>query len=117
MNDLLLIRTLFPVLAFVLSVPLASAESVGSPAPGTDGVFDAALSDDMLADQRGKAQVNNTNNLDAALYENSATDVVTGSNTVSDGSLTNNAGLATVIQNSGNNVLIQNAVILNLQLR
>jgi hypothetical protein len=111
------IQKLFPILAFALFVPLAAAESGGSDL-GNAGVFDAAaLSDDMLAGQRGKALVTNTNDLDAALYENSAIDVVTGGNMVSDGSLTNNAGLATVIQNSGNNVLIQNAVILNIQMQ
>jgi hypothetical protein len=110
------IQKLFPILAFALFVPLAAAESDGSDLDNA-GVFDAALSDDMLAGQRGKALVTNTNDLDAALYENSAIDVVTGGNMVSDGSLTNNAGLATVIQNSGNNVLIQNAVILNIQMQ
>jgi hypothetical protein len=116
MNYLSPIQKLFPILAFALFVPLAAAESGGSDL-GNAGVFDAALSDDMLAGQRGKALVTNTNDLDAALYENSAIDVVTGGNMVSDGSLTNNAGLATVIQNSGNNVLIQNAVILNIQMQ
>lgn len=80
-----------------------------------DVVFDAAISEDMLADQRGKALITNTNDLDAELYENSVVDAVTGSNIVSEGSLANNAGLATMIQNSGNNVLIQNALILNIQ--
>jgi len=51
------------------------------------------------------------------VYDNTANDLVTGYNLISDGSLTNNAGMNTVIQNSGNNVLIQNAVILNIQMQ
>lgn len=103
------------MLAAVLLIPQAAADDA---LPADDGPFHAApLSDDMLAGQRGKALITNTNDLDAALYENSALDVVTGNNGVSDGSLANNAGLATLIQNSGNNVLIQNALILNIQMQ
>jgi len=80
-------------------------------------VFDAAISDDMLDGQRGMALITNTNDLDGAVHNNSASELVTGYNLVSDGSLINNSGFNTVIQNSGNNVLIQNAVILNIQMQ
>ncbi len=104
------------VLFFVLPLQLAWAGSdLGT--LGNDSAFDAAVSDDTLAGQRGMALITNTNDLDAALYSNSATDVVTGTNVVSDGSLANNSGMSTVIQNSGNNVLIQSAVILNIQMQ
>lgn len=108
--------TLLRVIALVaaaLSVPSSAWADESLARSGI--VFDAAVSEDRLSDQRGKARIINTNDLDAALYENSAVDVVTGSNLVSEGSLANNAGLATMIQNSGNNVLIQNALILNIQ--
>ena len=103
------------ILAYPLQIALAdSGESI----PGNDNAFDAAVTDDLLAGQRGKALIpTNTNNLDGAVYDNTANDVITGYNMVSDGSLTNNAGMNTVIQNSGNNVLIQNAVILNIQMQ
>jgi hypothetical protein len=104
------------VLFFVFPLHLAWAES-GLGSAGNDGGFDAAVSDDTLAGQRGMALITNTNDLDAALYSNSATDVVTGTNVVRDGSLANNSGMSTVIQNSGNNVLIQSAVILNIQMQ
>ncbi|WP_298434869.1 hypothetical protein [Geobacter sp.] len=41
----------------------------------------------------------------------------TGINSVSDSAFANASGIATVIQNSGNQVLIQNSMILNLLLR
>jgi len=47
---------------------------------------------------------------------NSARNVTTGDNNISAGSFANMSGLPTVIQNSGANVLIQNATILNLQM-
>jgi len=112
-----LLKKTVPIL--LLACPLqASWAETGQTFPGTESLFDAALSDDLLAGQRGKALIpTNTNNLDGAVYDNSASDLVTGFNMVSDGSLANNAGLNTVIQNSGNNVLIQNAVILNIQMQ
>jgi hypothetical protein len=106
-----------PILILALPLHASWAES-GPDISGDGDTFDAAVSDDQLAGQRGKALIpTNTNNLDGAVYDNSASDLVTGYNLVSDGSLTNNAGLNTVIQNSGNNVLIQNAVILNIQMQ
>ena len=56
-------------------------------------------------------------NSPGTVANNTATQVQTGSNAVSDGAFTNSAGLATVIQNSGNNVLIQNSIIVNVQMK
>ena len=47
---------------------------------------------------------------------NTAVNVATGTNAISAGAFSNMSGLPIVIQNSGANVLIQNAVILNLQM-
>ncbi len=47
---------------------------------------------------------------------NTADHVVTGVNAIDSGAFSNMSGLAVSIQNSGANVLIQNAVILNLQM-
>lgn len=79
--------------------------------------FDGALSDSALSEYRGGATITNINDLDAALYENSALNTVTGGNFVTDGALAGSTGFSTLIQNSGNNVLIQNAMILNLQVQ
>jgi hypothetical protein len=46
-----------------------------------------------------------------------AVNVTTGTNTISGDSFSNASGLPSVIQNSGNNVLIQNGVIVNVQLK
>jgi hypothetical protein len=55
--------------------------------------------------------------LTGTVTNNAATNVVTGSNYITDGAFTNSAGFPTVIQNSGSNVLIQNATIVNLQMQ
>lgn len=46
---------------------------------------------------------------------NTATNVLGAGNRVADGSFANAAGISTVIQNSGSNVLIQNSTIVNVQ--
>jgi hypothetical protein len=48
---------------------------------------------------------------------NSATNVQTGTNTITEGALGQMTGIPVVIQNTGANVLIQNALILNLHLQ
>jgi len=115
-------HTKFKVLAMLLLGLPASMQAETTDVPMTasfdDAAFvDAAISDEVLDGQRGMALVTNTNDLDGKVYANSASDLVTGYNLVSDGSLVNNSGFNTVIQNSGNNVLIQNAVILNIQMQ
>jgi len=61
--------------------------------------------------------VRNENDVSGSVFNNAAVNVVTGNNTVGMGSFANASGLPIVIQNSGNNVLIQNATILNLQMK
>ncbi|RDS80385.1 hypothetical protein DWU99_19285 [Dyella psychrodurans] len=46
-----------------------------------------------------------------------ATNVTTGANTISGDSFSNASGLPSVIQNTGNNVLIQSGVIVNVQMK
>ena len=76
-----------------------------------------AVSEQALSENRGGYEQLNTNNLNAQLYNNQASYNITGTNTVNGGSFANSSGFATVIQNSGNNVIIQNATILNLKLQ
>ena len=69
-----------------------------------------------LAGYRGGERVSNEMTLNGTTADNSARHVNTGDNTISSGSFSNMSGLPVVIQNSGANVLIQNAVILHLQM-
>lgn len=75
----------------------------------------------VLADQRGGTDVHDVQLskiwANGSVSEVQAYDLVTGSNIVSDGSLANASGMPMLIQNSGNGVLIQNAVILNVEVR
>jgi hypothetical protein len=55
--------------------------------------------------------------LNATLFDNSAKGNVTGHNTITEGAFVGASGLPTVIQNSGNNVIIQNGTVLNLTVK
>ena len=55
--------------------------------------------------------------LAGTVANNSAVNVVTGANIVTDGAFSNASGMPMVIQNSGANVLIQNATIVNVQIK
>jgi hypothetical protein len=65
----------------------------------------------------GKADTSPSAALDGVVGTNAATNVSTGANLITNGAFSNMSGLPVVIQNSGANVLIQNATVINLQLR
>ncbi|WP_296228230.1 hypothetical protein [Ralstonia sp. UBA689] len=101
----------------------ANMEAVRPPvaAPVSVPGFGRAVDADKLDGYRGGTQdlyqTVNDARLSGTVSDNAAVNVATGSNIVRDGSFTNAAGIPTVIQNSGANVLIQNATIVNVQFR
>jgi hypothetical protein len=70
-----------------------------------------------LEQSRGGTDVHNDMKLDGMVSGNSAINVVTGANSIDTGAFANMSGIPVVIQNSGANVLIQNATIVNLQFK
>ncbi|MRW83997.1 hypothetical protein GJ698_07785 [Pseudoduganella sp. FT26W] len=88
-------------------------------APADPPGFDAAPAPAArLARLRGGADmVSNDMQLNGAVSGNAAVNVVTGANAISSGSFSNASGLPVAIQNSGANVLIQNATIINIQMQ
>lgn len=104
------------LLTGLLSWPLLSgAEEVDL---GLAGFGDRVLDATVLDRFRGGTDVvvDNTNTTDGVVHGNSASNLVTGSNLI-DASFSGASGLSTVIQNTGNNVLIQAPVIVNLQVQ
>ncbi|MFZ5655597.1 MAG: hypothetical protein ACOY37_00800 [Pseudomonadota bacterium] len=118
--------------AFEFPTPSAAADGVDNaflvpaegpaaeaPAPVDAPGFGPAVAEGRLAAMRGgDGNVNNVSNranLRGNVNGNSATNVISGGNLVSDSSFGNAAGISTVIQNSGSNVLIQNSTIVNVQ--
>jgi hypothetical protein len=81
--------------------------------------FDSApVSDERLATMHaGTDTVSNDMLLNGVVTENTTSHVVSGANTISSGAFSNASGLPVAIQNSGSNVLIQNATIINIQMQ
>ncbi|MDO9596332.1 MAG: hypothetical protein Q7J47_01300 [Azoarcus sp.] len=76
------------------------------------------MESDVLAGQRGGADLHLSEiRAIGSVSEVEAHNVVTGHNVVSGGALAGASGMPMFIQNSGNGVLIQNAVILNVQVQ
>jgi hypothetical protein len=101
------------LLAFVLA---AAASAQTSVAPKETGVPWKPVDTKALDKYRGGQAVSNEMELSGVTAGNAAHNVTTGSNAISSGSFANMNGLPVVIQNTGANVLIQNAVILHLQM-
>ena len=103
-----------------LSLGMAHAGSVDKPAPTSWGKPIPAA---QLDTQRGGTDlgpqliITNRNDLKAKLYDNVAVDNVTGNNAINGNAFAGASGLPIVIQNSGNNVIIQSGTILNLTMR
>jgi hypothetical protein len=79
-----------------------------------------AVDSEDLAVSRGGAELDITLNeakTTGVVGGNHASNLTTGSNFVNDGSFAGAAGFSTVVQNSGNNVLIQNATVINLRVQ
>ncbi|HUH55272.1 MAG TPA: hypothetical protein VLZ32_06030 [Rhodanobacter sp.] len=122
-------RSFLPTLGCLLA-PLAMAALAQPPAPvappSPAGTAHVAAPDNIdgfgpratpatLATMRGGTDIVENMHLHGTVDNNSADHVASGYNTISDGAFTGAAGVPMVIQNSGNNVLIQNATIINVQ--
>lgn len=95
----------------------ASGQQVKASSTASVDVYGLGPSVDSrtLARFSGGAEVSQGMTLIGTVSDNSASHVVTGSNAISSDSFSGAAGLPMVIQNTGNNVLIQNATIVNVQ--
>lgn len=100
--------------------PLAMDSLAGEVVEASIGEFAGAAVVDpaALEHTRGGADLYlNDIKSDGVVTDNQAYNLTTGSNWITDGSLAGASGFPTVVQNSGNNVLIQNSTIINLQVQ
>ncbi len=105
-------------------VPAVIAAEVPDAALEVKALFATAalVSDDALGTESGKAQLQldkvtiNDQDLNGILQGNVATGTTNGNNTIAGDAFSNSAGFVTAIQNTGNNVLIQDATIINISM-
>jgi len=100
------------------SAPHADGCAQAAPVVGrcVDGLG-PVVSTSTLEHSSGGTNVSNIQNLNGVVTGNSATQVDTGSNSVSSSAFSGSTGVSTIVQNTGNNVLIQSGVIVNVQFK
>ncbi len=120
------------LLAAVLALPAGAradhaAPPVGAQAPArapdhrpperqSGSLPGRAAADELLDAARGGSEVTKIDTrLTGSVGGNSASNVTTGANVIQNGSFANMSGIPIVVQNTGANVLIQNATVINLQ--
>lgn len=96
-------------------LPAPPGKSSGTTTSGQLDGFGPSVATATLAKLSGGTAVTEQMTLNGSVSQNTDDHVVTGSNLISSGSFSGAAGLPMVIQNTGNNVLIQNATIVNVQ--
>ncbi len=116
-----------PVWAFAANPPvIAGTGQQGSNQPATTNTqsvyvagFGQAVSTSTLGHYSGGSLnvQSGTQTITGTVTGDSATNVTTGTNVISGDSFSGASGLPSVIQNTGNNVLIQNGVIVNVQMK
>lgn len=114
--------TLLATMTFAPLTPQVMAEEMKSePAKAqSPSPFGSATALDItvLGKYRGGTDlVLNDMKLNGVVTGNQAFNLITGTNTIGEGAFAGAAGLPIAIQNSGNNVLIQNATIVNVQIK
>jgi len=112
---------LFILVALILPVYTVSASSIQAEEDKTMIIASSAemvASLDELDEIRGMGGVDvttlNTMNVKATLTGNTATNNVTGTNVIDTSAFTGANGMFSVIQNTGNNVVIQDSTIVNV---
>lgn len=113
-------RTYFSTVASVLGLCVGLAHAGSSETMETKS-WGTPIPVAQLDAQRGGTDTGpvtiNANMLNAKLHNNAAIDNVTGDNTIAGGAFAGASGLPIVIQNSGNNVIIQSGTVLNLTMK
>ncbi len=91
-------------------------DAAGAQATLVDG-FGQPVSAGALQHYSGSGLVQNNQTITGTVSGNSASNVSTGANSISGNAFQGATGLPSVVQNTGNNVLIQTGVIVNVQLK
>ncbi|WHZ22691.1 MAG: hypothetical protein OJF47_001803 [Nitrospira sp.] len=113
-------RTYFSIVGSVLWLCVGLAHA-GSPEKPEMASWSKPVPETRLDSHRGGTDSGpltiNANFLNAKLNDNAAIDNVTGHNTITGNAFAGASGLPIVIQNSGNNVIIQSGTVLNLTIK
>lgn len=107
-------------LSLLAGTPAIAGDPPQQPPAGvtTTPALGAPLADNALEALRGGDDTDDVAaivSIDGTVEGNSASHVISGDNSVQGGAFGNAAGINTLIQNTGSNVLIQNGMSVNVQ--
>ena len=106
-------------MSFSLGCFVLSSLAIAGETEQVEGFIPSPVTEQVLFSTRGLGggadflQWNDMK-LDANLVDNIVHSSINGDNSISNGAFSEASGFATVIQNSGNHVIIQNATIVNM---
>lgn len=99
----------------------AATSATGTHQPAVQAVtvegFGQAISAGALQHESGSGLVQSNQTITGTVSGNTASQISTGNNAINGDSFSGSTGLPSVVQNTGNNVLIQTGVIVNVQLK
>lgn len=98
-----------------IAVYVAAVEGKGNAGEATG--LGAGVDSDTLAGMSGGTQVTQNTTLTGTVSNDSVDHVVSGANVINGGAFNGEVGIPVVIQNSGSNVLIQNATVISVEFK
>ncbi len=106
------------ILFCALTLPINTAAAFSNISSESNAPFSQAVSIEELENARGREGVDitalNNLNANATLTGNTANGNVTGANIIDASAFSGASGMFSVIQNTGNNVIIQDSTIVNV---
>lgn len=112
-------KKLYPniyLFCLVISLPIISANIIAQENDNLTLNSPPVILDELAQSTGlgGITIINSKSNIEAALTGNSANNNTTGSNIIDQGSFRNAGGVFSVIQNTGNNVIIQDSTVITV---
>ena len=110
------VRLMLAIPALVFALPITSAVAVTQDSSDEQAFATQAVTDGDLDSSRGAFSpvTFNSSQLAASSSNNVVIGGLTGGNAIATGGISNSQGLVNVIQNSGNNVIIQSSTIVSM---
>ncbi|WP_339773171.1 hypothetical protein [uncultured Paraglaciecola sp.] len=109
-------KTKYSNISILTLVALSTLVSFNGYAQSIADEFPPVLLDDLEQERGmgGVLDVTNNTHLEAILTDNYTSNSITGNNTIDHGSFNEAAGVFSIIQNTGNNVIIQDSTIITV---
>jgi len=100
-----------PIAVYTAAVDVRKGDAASAPGLG------AGVDNATLAGMSGGTLIAQNTSLNGTVTNDSADHVISGANVINGGAFSGEVGIPVVIQNSGSNVLIQNATVISVEFK